>query len=300
MTLLVLLAGCATLDQTELFQIGNRIDPASINFRELYAYGSRARMAYESEATIRQRYPKTVRVASPGRAEVQYFLEIDHDAKTQFVSIRGSADSANFTEDLEFRLRTDRRSKIPIHRGFDEVAQIVYADVKPHLQKGYRTHLTGHSLGAAVSAIVMLYMYEDGVRVTRMIGFGQPRFTTVKGVEAYRRLPITRVVDANDMVPMLPPSTILDPTHGPYQQVGPEVILLDDRRYVYLDFHDANRISIGEFWRSTGFSDLKDHSMDRYLARISAKFDGAEPVTYAARQKYVAQKPSHAVGAQPN
>jgi triacylglycerol lipase len=258
-------------------------------------------MAYESESKIRQRYPKTVRVASPGSSEVQYFLEIDRDTKTQFVSIRGSADSANFTEDLEISVRTDRRSKIPIHRGFDEVAQIVYADLKPYLQPGYRTHLTGHSLGAAVAAIVMLYMYEDGVRVTRMIGFGQPRFTTAKGVDAYRKLPITRVVDANDMVPLLPPSTVLDPAHGPYQQVGPEIILLDNQRYVYLDFHDANRISIGEFWRSTSFSDLKDHSMDRYLVRISAKFDGAEPVTYAARQRYVAKKPDPAViVAQPN
>jgi hypothetical protein len=288
--MLLLLSGCASIDRTELSELGAKIDPAAIDFRELGSYGERALIVYRSEGEIRKRYPKTVRVATPAGTDVQYFIEHDPKSKTQFITVRGSVDSKNFTEDLDISVRTDRRTKIPVHDGFDQVAAAVYADLKPHLAPGYRTHLTGHSLGAAVAAIMMLYMVEDGVEVTRMVGFGQPRFTTAKGVAAYDNLPILRVVDENDMVPMLPPSTLLDRKHGPYEQVGPEVILLEGAVYVYLDTHDADRISIGEFWRSQGFATLKDHSMELYLKRLRTKFDGALAVSYADRERYAKGK----------
>jgi hypothetical protein len=31
--------------------------------------------------------------------------------------------------------------------------------------------------------------------------------------------------------------------------------------------YDANRISVGEFWRSISFADLKDHEMKKYLKK---------------------------------
>jgi triacylglycerol lipase len=287
---LLALVACASLDATELAKIGNRIDPSAINFRELYDYGARAQAAYRSEAEIRRRYPMTVRVAVPSNSGIQYFLEQDHQARAQFVTVRGSVDSINFNEDFEFSLNVDGRAKIPIHHGFDQAAQLVYADLKPHLAPGYRTNLTGHSLGAAVSAVMMLYMIEDGVNVSRMVGFGQPRFTTERGAAAYSRLPIIRVVDANDVVPMLPPSTLLHPEYGPYAQVGPEVILLDGSKFVYLDAHDADRISIGEFWRSISLVNLHDHSITGYLKRLSAKLAGADAVAYASRERYIARR----------
>ena len=56
------------------------------------------------------------------------------------------------------RLRAWRSPDPAEVAGFDAVASNVYADIKPHLVPGYKTHLTGHSLGAAVAAIVMIYM----------------------------------------------------------------------------------------------------------------------------------------------
>jgi hypothetical protein len=163
--------------------------------------------------------------------------------------------------------------------------------VKPYLKPGYRTYVTGHSLGGAIAAIITIYLIEDGVKVERVFTFGQPRFTTADGVKRLSFLPLSRVVDELDIIPLVPPATATDPKYGPYEHVGPEVILLEGPDFVYLDAHDANRISIGEFWRSLGYADLKDHAMKKYLARIKAKIPGATEVPYNDRLKYVAMQP---------
>jgi len=283
---LLILAGCASINLTELQHLSAKIDPARVDFRELSFYGERALVAYSSADKIKKRFPNTVRIASPNGTDVQYFLDTDHKSKTHYVAVRGTIDPKNFSEDLDIAIREDRQVKIPVHAGFDAVASNVYADIKPHLVPGYKTHLTGHSLGAAVAAIVMIYMVEDGIPVVRMVGFGQPRFTTAAGAAAIKNMPMIRVVDENDVVPMLPPSTLLHPTLGPYQQVGPEVILLDGPRYVYLDNHDANRLSVGEFWRSTIYAKFADHSMNKYLRRLKDKHVGAVAVSYGSRENY--------------
>ena len=69
--------------------------------------------------------------------------------------------------------------------------------------------MTGHSLGGAVAAILTAYMVNDGYKVERCVTFGQPKFTNADGVAQLEKLPITRVVDENDLVPMLPPIAFL-------------------------------------------------------------------------------------------
>lgn len=288
---LLLLAGCAGISRQEANFLGSELVRKDVDFDELHVYALRAKAAYGEEAAIRANYPRTVRVAQPGGNEVQYFLERDEAAKTQHITIRGTANKKNLHEDTDFHVRDDRSIGIPVHEGFDLDAQVIYGDVSPHLKKGYRTYITGHSLGGAVAAILGVYLMEDRHDVEKVTTFGQPRFTTAKGVDKLGALPLTRVVDENDIIPMLPPSTKLDKAHGPYEHVGPEIILLEGPRYVYLPSHDANRLSYGEFWRSMGIADLKDHKMDLYIARIAAKRAGAQQVTYNEREKYVAKKP---------
>ena len=62
-------------------------------------------------------------------------------------------------------MREDRKTDIPVHAGFDLAARAIYVDVKPYLKPGYKTYVTGHSLGGAVAAILTIYMIEDGVEV---------------------------------------------------------------------------------------------------------------------------------------
>ena len=281
-----LLTACVGISTPELQSIGSKITPENINFGELYTYGERANAAYAAKAVIRSKYPLTVRINAPGQTDVRYFLERNDKARTQFITVRGTADNKNFSEDLDIAVREDRKVNIPVHAGFDLAARAIYEDVKPYLKTGYKTYLTGHSLGGAVAAILTIYMIEDGVEVVRVVTFGQPRFTTADGVKRLNFLPLARVVDENDIVPMVPPATALNLRFGPYEHVGPEVILLEGRDIVYLPSHNANRISLGEFWRSVSFADLKDHEMKKYLKRIADKTKGAIQVPYNEREKF--------------
>jgi len=278
-------AACVGISTAERLQLGSVVTKTKVDFEELYAFASRANTAYATEATIRSSYPATVRVSSPSKEDVLYFLEQNDSARTQYIAVRGTVDKRNFSEDLSLAIRDDRSIDIPVHAGFDAVAEAIYVDLKPYLKPDYKTYLTGHSLGGAIAALLAVYLMEDGHNVVRVVTFGQPRFTTAVGVERLGALPILRVVDENDMVPMLPPATSRHPNYGPYEHVGPEVILLEGPRYVYLPSHDANRIAIGEFWRSTAFADLPDHKMDKYLLRLSTKRKGAVVVAYDDRER---------------
>ena len=115
-------------------------------------------------------------------------------------------------------MRDDRATKIPIHTGFDQDARAVWKDAQPYLKNGYQTYLVGHSLGGAVAAILGIYMIEDGYKVDKIYTYGQPRFTTATGVAQLGFLPLMRVVDENDLVPLLPPGLMVNKKYGPYSR----------------------------------------------------------------------------------
>ena len=167
---------CVGISTTELQSIGSKVAPENINFGELYTYAERANAAYAAKSVIRSKYPLTVRINAPSQTDVRYFLERNDKTRTQFITVRGSANSKNFSEDFDFAVREDRKVNIPVHAGFDVAARAIYGDVRPYLKTGYKTYLTGHSLGGAVAAILTIYMIEDGVEVVRVVTFGQPRF----------------------------------------------------------------------------------------------------------------------------
>jgi triacylglycerol lipase len=281
---LLLLTACAGGLSPALQALGSTVTPVNINFEELYAYAGRSRTAYAPEADIRSKYPATIRINAPGKADVRYFLEQDDKAKTQYITVRGTADKKNFSEDMDVKIREDQKVDIPVHEGFDKAAQVIYTDVKPFLKPGYKTYVTGHSLGGAIAVLLTIYIIEDGGKVERVVTFGQPKFTTAAGVKRLGFLPLTRVVDENDMVPALPPEK-------GYDHVGPELILLEGPRYVFLPSYNASRISVDEFWRTIAISDLRDHHMDNYLKRLLTKMKGAVEVPYNQREQYVAKKP---------
>jgi len=284
---LALLTACTGISPTELAKLGSVVVHEDIDFTDLYAYAERSSIAYQSKLAIKSKYPSTVRINSPDGTQVRYFLERNDKTHTQFITVRGTNNNKNLDEDLDITVRQDRRFDIPVHAGFDSAARAVYSDLKPLLKPGYKTYLTGHSLGGAVAAILAIYLIEDGVQVARVVTFGQPRFTTTEGVKRLGFLPLTRIVDENDIVPMVAPSTYTDPRFGPYDHVGSEVILLEGPDFVFLRSHDATRIDLGDFWRSLTFADLKDHEIQKYLRRIASKATGAREVPYDDREKYV-------------
>ncbi len=282
-----LLAGCAGAPSPSLLSIGSRIFPHKVDFKEIYAFAEHADAAYSSKAEIKSRYPHVVRISSPGQTLVQYFLERDDAARTQFIAVRGTDNDTNWAEDFSVSEREDRQIDIPVHAGFDRVTRAIYADVKPYLRPGYKTFVTGHSLGGAVAALLSIYLIAAGAAVERVVTFGQPKFTTTEGVKKLGFLPLTRVVDANDVVPLLPPSSPFVPASARYDHVGPEVILLGGRYFVWLPALDATPIALGGLRRSLSFANAPDHDMQRYLARIAAKIKEATEVAYDERERFL-------------
>ena len=250
-------------------------------------FAQRARAAYGSQAEIIKKFPDTVRVATVPGTDVQYFLERDSAHRRQVISVRGTYNLGNLREDAEFNPDKNAILGIYVHAGFDADAFKVYQDVLPHLQKGESVRVTGHSLGAAISTLLMMYLHLDGFRVEPSINFGQPKLTDLAGAQAWEFLPLLRVVDRDDLVPLLPPKDWLDPVHGAFRHFGREVILLDQTYYVYLSEHqDMLQPRVSSFWDNLGSESLEDHRIDNYLRRITDKLQRAMQVPYKQRELY--------------
>lgn len=160
--LTLLVSACAGISSTELQLLGARLDVGEVDFASIHSYAERAHVAYAGEAAIRERYPKTVRIHEPPKTEVLYFLERDDQARVQTIAVRGTVTKKNFVEDFDVHVEDDLAAGIPVHAGFDDVAEAIYADVKPHLRKEYAARVTGHSLGGAIAALLAIYLVRDG------------------------------------------------------------------------------------------------------------------------------------------
>jgi hypothetical protein len=259
----------------------------AVNFDAVDWYVRRASSAYLPTEAILNAYPDTVHVNSPDGTDVLYFLERCPDAQRQVVTVRGTDNVRNALQDAEYLREKDRALGISVHRGFDEDAHAVYRDLQPHLVQGYETRLTGHSLGAAISTLLMMYLHQDGYKVSQSINFGQPKLTNLGGAKAYAELPLLRVVDANDVVPLLPAATVLDSIDGIYTHLGRELVLLDGPHYAYLDQREAMHQSRESFWHDLGHESIQAHHIGRYVERVADKLGGSIEVAFSAREQYI-------------
>ena len=280
--LIILLAIIITYEVIEEEFVSKDID-----FPKVLWFAERASAAYETESLIKEKFPQTVRVTNLEQIDVQYFLEYLPDQKLQVLSVRGTANLKNAKEDVEYMKSRNQKLNIQIHSGFDKDAIQVYTDVLPHLNKEFPIAVTGHSLGAAIATVLMMYLHEDGYTLVHAYNFGQPKVTNRAGVETYQSLPVTRVVNKNDVVTLVPPITLLDSIHGLYEHLGEEIILLHGTEYVYLDKHDATSKSLGNFWKNIAHESVSNHFMDNYLKNIKSKITTSKQVPYGSREKHI-------------
>jgi triacylglycerol lipase len=277
-----LLGACAAFQPDPSVDLSNVRDARGADFANILTFARYAGAAYRNDAEISETFPNTVRINEFGRGGARYFLERSDRDRTQTISVRGTRSWADRLHDVEFRLVNELAVGAAFHRGFEADARRVYADVRPFLRPNDRIRVTGHSLGAAVSAILTIYMLRDGFDVMPGVNFGQPKFTNRAGAVQYADLPILRVVNRNDVVPMLPPRLSLDPNHGSYAHIGEEIILLDGPDFVHLTAHDAERLSVDDFWRDRNYASRADHPIGQYLDSLDAKRTGARQVPFAA------------------
>ncbi len=261
----------------------------TVNFKLVESFAQRAAMAYNDPDTIQAAYPKVEKVGGCGK-KLRYFLETDHRHRTHTVTVRGTCNLTNAIEDFTYIYHKSHRLPIWVHKGFDDCANAVYQSLQPLLHDDYDIVLTGHSLGAAISTLLLMYFFEDGRKIRPSINFGQPMVTNGEGVKRYETLPLMRIVDENDVVPLLPANDILDELHGGFKHVGDQVILLKDQFYVFEPTQEAEHTSAWSFWKNVLNTSMKAHFMENYLANIRSKFEHSETVPFEQRQAYYSKQ----------
>jgi triacylglycerol lipase len=256
------------------------LPPMPPNFTLALQYAQRAALAYEQDNTIQQQSGTGVRISisPPLSSGVKAYVEVNDAARVQWIVVRGTSSLINIRADVDYNKVVDSRLQIPLHKGFADAALQVYQFAKPLLKTDYETRVTGHSYGAAAAVIVLMLLKEDGLKLGQAMTFGQPKVTNRDGVRKYRSLPLVRFINDNDPVPLLPPFelfAVLD--EGPFQHIGPEVVLEEGTNYRFYPEHQVERSSVLSFWdnlKNLSIQDVPDHFMSSYLTRIQQQVIG--------------------------
>jgi hypothetical protein len=160
------------------------------------------------------------------------------------------------------------------HRGFLSTAVRMRADVTPLLNSGFKTRLTGYSLGGATAAILALQLQMDGFQIDSILTFGQPKVTDQAGATRFSDQPLLRIKSGLDGI-----THIYAPKYFHY---GHEIILLDGDRIVYLTQNDRNYdASTDPYQIGLYFS---DHT--KYLTRIALKLNGTTPTSFCESDQF--------------
>ncbi len=263
-----------------------RANSPKVDFKLLYLAAQLSNLAYDGKSKILGKLKgRSAWTATPGNADVQYFIGYNDTQKLQAISVRGTDNETNWSQDKDVTGVRDKKTGILMHRGFHTASQAVYRDVKSRLKPGYRTYLTGHSLGGAVAAIVGLYLQQDGVEIAGIYTFGQPKFTDVAGAKAHESLPLLRVIHQNDTVALLPDD---DGQGGmTYAHIGAAINLLKGPYYVYAPAAQTLQFSRGSFSKFLFQISLPDHQIKWYLQNLHDKQNGAKPVSFKDRERYI-------------
>lgn len=273
-----LLSACNRYTTTEFIAV-------DLDFKNVDWYAKRAQLAYSSKEEIAKELENVLHVENITERDIQYFIEQLPDNR-QLVSVRGTANLANVREDVEYQKSINEKIHIYVHEGFDEDANAVFTSALPHLDKNQEIILTGHSLGAAVSSLLMIYLHHEDYKIGPSVNFGQPKFTNKKGAETYEFLNLVRVVNDKDVVPLLPPATVLSSVHGEYRHFGQEVILLRGPHFVYLDNHIVVEKDLSELWANIGDISVEDHMIANYRNNISDKLQKQVEVPFDKRHEF--------------
>ena len=229
--------------------------------------------------------------------EIRYVVLTDTANKTHFVAIRGTCNSHNAIQDINFFKDKSKRLGINIHSGFHRTSEVIADDLLTRLDKSYEVYVTGHSLGGASALVVSWYLNHANFNVAECITFGQPKVTDSKGIRIMcGAVNLTRVVNETDVVPLVPPTgTHLDR----YAHSGRLVKLLDNGKFCNLGEPDSLNFGVNSFWlfaarESFSFyeigKEMPDHFMTHYLGNINNIVEDGEEVQWVDRLKYIDDK----------
>lgn len=280
-------SGCSLLEPK-----GANTAPNKDRFSEVQQHARFADAAYQDAAKIEQISAEygyqLIKHGVVPSDDVQYFFLTHPVTKAQIISVRGTANLENVLVDMKVAMLTDERVGIRLHRGFSSAAQAIYKELKPHLNNQAPLYTVGHSLGGAVAVILAINMDVDEYKIGGVTTFGQPKVTDRSGASKFKHIPITRVVNEKDMVPLVPHiNATLSELPSIYWHIGEELVMLPGNFYSTLSGKESMARGLTVLKANVTARDLDAHKMAVYQARINDKMTAAENVPYSERMQYI-------------
>ena len=271
-SLAVLLTACRGSASSTVPSAGPASAAGPMEFTEVLDFARRAAAAYQDEPAIRAVVgPQPALTTSDLRGvDVRAFVEVDERQRRQWVVVRGTANLLNAAEDADYTKVNAPELGIVVHQGFLDDAEAVWSFARSLLKPGLETRITGHSLGGALALIIAMRLHTQGFPVSRIVTFGQPKVTNEAGVDRFRDLPLLRIVNHDDPVPLLPWETRGAAQDGFFRHLGSELWLTDRGTWEFFTEPQAERYVLTSFAAHVGRENPLEHEMARYLAKLEA------------------------------
>jgi triacylglycerol lipase len=244
----------------------------SVDFAEALHYATLSELAYAADTAIQTACGHdSCFIFTGATTKARAFVQVNDSAKTQWIAFRGTQTFSDFKLDADYTQLEDSVLHIHLHKGFAAATKDLYPMILPHLRAGYKTHVTGHSLGGAIAAISGLYLQAAGFTVD-VETFGQPKVTNEAGAKKCASLNLVRFLNGQDLVTQVPPLNYRPGADlGSYEHFGREVALLGDGKgYECLTEHYRKRYDPEAWWAQVQEEALKDHGIALYLEKLKA------------------------------
>ncbi len=204
-----------------------------------------------------------------------YFIR---EGKEVTIVARGTRNKETILSDINYGKSKDGRLGVELHRGFKKICD-TYMSEHGTFFPNMTYNFTGHSLGAAVAAILgFYYASKDGYTVKDIVTAGQPKITDKTGCKvlsnlvADKNINYVRVVNDNDIFPTMPGflfSQIFE--GGQYRHFGDEVVMKEDGGF-NLNRGISKGTSVFKAWSGLlkhPIESLTDHNIDDYIKYAS-------------------------------
>jgi len=139
---------------------------------------------------------------SGGDQKDEVAFEVKQDSGITIIVIRGTANADNVQSDIDVRLVDDARTGIKLHKGFRDVSTTIMHILDESYTVEHTVHVTGHSLGGAISQIIGMWLHKRGNNV-QIFSYGSPKVSNqvLPGGQPTH----WRVVRLSDPIPFTPP-----------------------------------------------------------------------------------------------
>ena len=146
-------------------------------------------------------YCKTI-YDSGGNQKDEVAFDVKQDSGITIIIIRGTANAENVQSDIDVRLVDDVVTGIKLHKGFRDASLGVMEIIDRDHTVEHTVHITGHSLGGAISQIIGMWLHKRGHNV-QIYSYGSPKVTyqIMSGGQPTH----WRVVRLSDPIPFTPP-----------------------------------------------------------------------------------------------